>query len=73
MLLDSLLDICGVPTDEFRTICPAVDELDKENKGLKSEVADMISTFVVKKGGPWTLYNELMGNGDASKCAFGNH
>jgi len=83
-LLDAILDICGVPADKFRTICSAVDKLDKEpwsevkremveDKGLESEVADKIGAFVVKKGEPWTLYNELMGNGDASKCAFGTH
>ena len=29
-LLDAILDICGVPADKFRTICSAVDKLDKE-------------------------------------------
>lgn len=78
-LLDAILDLCGVPSDKFRTICSAVDKLDKEpwevvkkemveDKGLKEEVADKIGTFVVQKGEPWTMYNSLMKN-----AVFGNH
>ena len=78
-LLDAILDICGVPSDKFRTICSAVDKLDKEpwsevkremvdDKGLDPSVADRIGVFVVKKGEPWDLYNELM-----DSKAFGNH
>eukprot|EP00957_Ditylum_brightwellii_P065650 4979337-Ditylum_brightwellii.AAC.1 len=44
-----------------------------EDKGLESEVADKIGTFIVKKVKPWTLYNELMGNGYVSKWAFDTH
>ena len=78
-LLDAILDLSGVPTDKFRTICSAVDKLDKEpweevkremveDKGLKPEVADKIGTFVLNKGAPWDLYNELIkGN------KFGKH
>jgi histidyl-tRNA synthetase len=78
-LLDAILDICGVPADKFRTICSAVDKLDKESwedvkremvedKGLKPEVADKIGTFVLEKGEPWTLYKQLM---ESNK--FGDH
>ena len=78
-LLDAILDICGVPAEKFRTICSAVDKLDKEpweevkremveDKGLKPEVADQIGTFVLQKGEPWTLYKELM---ESNK--FGKH
>jgi histidyl-tRNA synthetase len=78
-LLDAILDLCGVPSDKFRTICSAVDKLDKEpweavkkemveDKGLKEEVADKIGTFVIQKGEPWTMYNSLMQN-----AVFGNH
>ena len=78
-LLDAILDICGVPADKFRTICSAVDKLDKEewsevkremveDKGLKPEVADKIGTFVLEKGEPWTMYNQLM---ESNK--FGKH
>jgi histidyl-tRNA synthetase len=79
-LLDAILDICGVPADKFRTICSAVDKLDKEewnevrremveDKGLPGDVADKIGTFVVNmKGSAWEMYNSLM---DSKK--FGNH
>jgi histidyl-tRNA synthetase len=78
-LLDAILDICGVPADKFRTICSAVDKLDKEpweevkremveDKGLKPDVADQIGTFVLQKGEPWEMYNSLM---DGKK--FGTH
>ena len=78
-LLDAILDLCGVPADKFRTICSAVDKLDKEpweevkremtdDKGLKAEVADRIGEFVLQKGEPWTMYKSLM----ASK-KFGDH
>jgi histidyl-tRNA synthetase len=78
-LLDAILDLCGVPSEKFRTICSAVDKLDKEpweevkremvdDKGLKPEVADEIGTFVLQKGEPWTLYKTLM---ESNK--FGKH
>jgi histidyl-tRNA synthetase len=78
-LLDAILDICGVPSDKFRSICSAVDKLDKEpwsevkremveDKGLQEHVADKIGEFVLKKGPPLELYQELM----ESKC-FGDH
>lgn len=78
-LLDAILDLCGVPAEKFRTICSAVDKLDKEpweevkremveDKGLKPEVADEIGTFVLQKGEPWTLYKTLM---ESNK--FGKH
>jgi histidyl-tRNA synthetase len=78
-LLDAILDLCGVPADKFRTICSAVDKLDKEpwtevkremveDKGLDSSVADKIGKFVVRKGSPWELYYALM-----EEKAFGDH
>jgi len=78
-LLDAILDLCGVPADKFRTICSAVDKLDKEpwaevrremveDKGLEGEVADKIGEFVVLKGAPWDMYHSLMG-----EKKFGNH
>ena len=78
-LLDAILDLCGVPADKFRTICSAVDKLDKEpweevkremtdDKGLKPEVADRIGEFVLQKGEPWTMYKSLM---ESKK--FGDH
>ena len=67
-ILDGMFEVCGVPKDKFRTICSAVDKLDKmtweevrkemvEEKGLASEAADMIQKYVVVKsrGGSETL------------------
>ena len=78
-LLDAILDICGVPADKFRSICSAVDKLDKEpwsevrremveEKGLAGDVADRIGDFVVLRGEPWEMYKSLM---DGNK--FGDH
>lgn len=78
-LLDAILDLCGVPADKFRTICSAVDKLDKEEwpvvkremveeKGLQSEVADKIGEFVLNKGEPKAMWKELM---DSNR--FGKH
>jgi len=30
VLLDGMMQLCGVPGDKFRTICSAIDKLDKE-------------------------------------------
>jgi histidyl-tRNA synthetase len=30
VILDAVFELCGVPADKFRTICSAVDKLDKE-------------------------------------------
>lgn len=78
-LLDAILDLSGVPSDKFRTICSAVDKLDKEpwsevkremveDKGLSPEVADKIGVFVVQKGKPWDMYRSLTAN-----AVFGQH
>lgn len=78
-LLDAILDLSGVPSEKFRTICSAVDKLDKEpwsevkremveDKGLSPEVADKIGVFVVQKGKPWDMYKSLTAN-----AVFGQH
>ena len=78
-LLDAILEISGVPADKFRTICSAVDKLDKEpwsevkremveDKGLSDEVADKIGEFVLNKGEPWALYKQIM-----DEKRFGDH
>jgi histidyl-tRNA synthetase len=78
-LLDAILEICGVPADKFRTICSAVDKLDKEpwsevkremvdDKGLSEESADKIGEFVLLKGPPLELYSQLM-----ETKRFGDH
>lgn len=56
-LLDGMFAVCGVPEDMFRTICSAVDKLDKEpweavrsemidEKGLDAAAADRIGQYV---------------------------
>jgi len=78
-LLDAILDLCGVPAEKFRTICSAVDKLDKapwedvkkemvEDKGLSENIADKIGVFVLQKGNPWDMYKSLM-----ESKVFGDH
>ncbi|XP_075212263.1 histidine--tRNA ligase isoform X2 [Lycorma delicatula] len=61
-LLDGIFEACGVPQDKFRTICSAVDKLDKstweevhkemvEEKGLNEKAADAIGKYVLLSGG----------------------
>ena len=79
-LLDAMLDIAGVPPQKFRTICSAIDKLDKEpwevvkaemteEKGLSNEVADKIGEFVVLRGAPMELLEKL----SLSDHAFAEH
>lgn len=60
-LLDGIFAACGVPSEKFRTICSAVDKLDKspweevrkemvEEKGLEGAIADKIGTYVSRSG-----------------------
>ncbi|GAV78911.1 HGTP_anticodon domain-containing protein/tRNA-synt_His domain-containing protein [Cephalotus follicularis] len=74
MLLDGMLEICGVPPEKFRTICSSIDKLDKqtfeqvkkemvEEKGLPVETADRIGTFVKEKGSPLKLLSRLKQDG----------
>mmetsp|Transcript_11100 Transcript_11100/g.24501 ORF Transcript_11100/g.24501 Transcript_11100/m.24501 type:complete len:640 (+) Transcript_11100:1165-3084(+) len=78
-LLDSILEISGVPSDKFRTICSAVDKLDKEpwenvrkemveEKGLDGAAADRIGKFVLLNGEPREMMKQLR-----SSNAFGDH
>ncbi|XP_013099750.1 histidine--tRNA ligase, cytoplasmic isoform X1 [Stomoxys calcitrans] len=61
-LLDGMFEACGVPADKFRSICSAVDKLDKspwaevrremiEEKGLDASTADQIGEYVQLSGG----------------------
>ncbi|CRK90541.1 CLUMA_CG004245, isoform A, partial [Clunio marinus] len=61
-LLDGMFEACGVPNDKFRTICSAVDKLDKspweevkkemiDEKGLDEATADRIGEYVRLNGG----------------------
>eukprot|EP00088_Acartia_fossae_P037189 TRINITY_DN3835_c0_g1_i10.p1 TRINITY_DN3835_c0_g1~~TRINITY_DN3835_c0_g1_i10.p1 ORF type:complete len:530 (+),score=145.81 TRINITY_DN3835_c0_g1_i10:66-1655(+) len=62
MILDGIFEVCGVPNKMFRTICSAVDKLDKspwqdvkkemvEEKGLQEDAADRIGEYVRMAGG----------------------
>ena len=62
-LLDGILDMAGVPAAKFRTICSAIDKLDKEpwsavmeemtvEKGLPAKVAGRIEAIIMKDGKP---------------------
>lgn len=70
-LLDSMMEICGVPSNKIRAIGSAIDKLDKETwetvryemvekKGLAPEAADRIHDFVSIKGNVWEVYNQLL-------------
>ncbi|XP_065366360.1 histidine--tRNA ligase, cytoplasmic isoform X1 [Calliphora vicina] len=61
-LLDGMFEACGVPADKFRSICSAVDKLDKSpwsevrremigEKGLDESAADQIGEYVQLSGG----------------------
>ncbi|KAJ8679317.1 hypothetical protein QAD02_015104 [Eretmocerus hayati] len=76
-LLDGIFAACGVPQDKFRSICSAVDKLDKspweevkkemvEEKGLDELVADRIYTYVSRNGGK-DLVEELKKDVDLAK------
>ncbi len=78
-ILDAIFEIAGVPSEKFRTICSAVDKLDKasweevrkemvDEKGLSLEVADKIGEFVLNAGEPFKLWKELQESGK-----FGQH
>lgn len=71
-LLDGLMAVCGVPADKFRTICSAVDKLDKSpwsvvkdemvnQKGLEERAADLLGTYVTRPPAatPWETLQEL--------------
>ncbi|XP_065895010.1 histidine--tRNA ligase, cytoplasmic-like [Dysidea avara] len=60
-LLDGIFAACNVPEEKFKTICSAVDKLDKKpwaevkeemtQKGLGNASADKIGVFVQMRGG----------------------
>lgn len=73
-LLDGMLEICGVSSEKFRTVCSSIDKLDKqsfeqikkelvEEKGLAVETAEKIGTFVKKRGPPLEILSELKKDG----------
>lgn len=78
-ILDAIFEISGVPSEKFRTICSAVDKLDKatweevkaemvDEKGLDPAVADKIGKFVTFNGEPRKLWQEMM-----DQKVFGDH
>jgi histidyl-tRNA synthetase len=69
-LLDGLFEVAGVPEDKFRTICSAVDKMDKlpwdevkaemvNVKGLANEAADAVGEYVRRAGEPRQLLSQL--------------
>lgn len=69
-LLDSILDISGVPNDKHRTVSSSIDKLDKEpwakvrqelvdDKGITEQSADSIGEFVKLNGNPSSVLQEL--------------
>lgn len=72
VLLDAMLELCGVPERDFRPVCSAIDKLGKEpwevvreemvgKKGLDPIAADRVKTFVDLSGEPRTLLRKLEG------------
>ncbi|XP_076620202.1 histidine--tRNA ligase isoform X1 [Colletes latitarsis] len=77
LLLDGIFAACGVPQDKFRSICSAIDKLDKspwlevrkemiEEKGLNETCADNIGMYVSRTGGV-ELITELRNNVELMK------
>jgi histidyl-tRNA synthetase len=68
-LLDTIIFVCDIPEDKFKTVCSSIDKLDKEpwdkiksellNKGLTEQQSDKIWEYVQLKNDPWTLYTKL--------------
>lgn len=80
MILDGIFEVCGVKAEMFRTICSAVDKLDKspweevkremtEEKGLDEAAADRIGEFVRMSGGEDLIDELLKGKLTESKIA----
>merc|ERR1711915_413083 len=80
MILDGIFEVCGVKADMFRTICSAVDKLDKSpweevkkemvvEKGLDEAAADRIGEFVRMSGGEDLIDELLKGKLAESKIA----
>lgn len=76
-LLDGIFETCGVPPDNFRAICSAVDKLDKspweevrkemiEEKGLSKESADKIGQYV-RLSGKQEIVKKLLKDENLSK------
>jgi histidyl-tRNA synthetase len=71
LLLDSMVEICGIGNDKYKLVCSSIDKLDKEEweqvrtelinvKGVTEEQADKLKTFVVLKDKPKILLEKLL-------------
>lgn len=71
VLLDSIIEICGIKEDKFKVVCSSIDKLDKESwdvvrkelvdvKGISAEQADKLKEFVELKDKPMKLYEKLI-------------
>nr|GEV64213.1 histidine--tRNA ligase, cytoplasmic [Tanacetum cinerariifolium] len=74
-LVDGMLDICGVPSNKFRTVCSSTDKLDRQmfeqikkelidEKGLDTETVEKIGSFVKLRVGSIAgggRYDDLIG------------
>nr|GEY97078.1 histidine--tRNA ligase, cytoplasmic [Tanacetum cinerariifolium] len=82
-LVDGMFDICGVPSNKFRTVCSSIDKLDrqmfeqiKKELGLATKTVEKIGSFVKLRGHPFELLLELKKEGsqiltnDSSKQAL---
>lgn len=71
-ILDGILDICGISSSKFRTVCSALDKLDKEpwsnvrneiiQKGVSPSSADQIGEFALLHDKPLVLADKLSSN-----------
>jgi len=79
-ILDGMFEVCGVPSCMFRSICSAVDKLDKspwlevrkemvEEKGLDPAAADRIGEYVCMSGGADLVDKLLQSDLGKSKLA----
>eukprot|EP00484_Ammonia_sp_Unknown_P029449 CAMPEP_0197033606 /NCGR_PEP_ID=MMETSP1384-20130603/11977_1 /TAXON_ID=29189 /ORGANISM="Ammonia sp." /LENGTH=611 /DNA_ID=CAMNT_0042463445 /DNA_START=89 /DNA_END=1924 /DNA_ORIENTATION=- len=68
-LLDTIMDICKVPTDKIKAISSAIDKLDKKDwecvkeemieKGIDGETAEMLRRFTEINGTPDEVLTKL--------------
>ena len=70
LLLDSMVEICGISDDKYKSVCSSIDKLDKEPweqvrdeliklKGITEEQTNKLQTFVVLKDKPKALLEKL--------------
>ena len=80
LLIDGIMDVCGVADDKHRSICSAIDKLDKETwenvkkemigKGITAATADHIGQYVTQfKGEPLAVFDVVRKDALLSKNA----